>query len=382
MMNKIFSLLAMLFIANVSFAQIQKATYSLEFNEATCQFEVFANILEGKTKTVTHRAQLNSQVTLVTPANTNVMVVETFNPLVDNQQYRSEKPADWEVSTNLDAPATASDKGFHSITPFVTPTAFYQDIKAGDKVKLFALEIEPMVDCASDVRLFDNVTDPKSSEPGMKGADFRNGFTVGAIHQSYAGNTEVKLPASPQITSMKMINGQLVTKVSHDGAAACQGELSYEWYGYGKLIKEGVDAPSLTKSQIETGNYSVVVTDKLGCKVDQAVVLDGSALSQGGTLESEVIIEQETVSLSSSIYPNPAKDFINLAIEGAKGKLIKASILSVDGKVMRANVVNENVLVDTEDYKITLEGMNTGIYHLSVTADGEQLNNHKMIIVK
>ena len=239
-----------------------------------------------------------------------------------------------------------------------------------------------MVNCASDVRLFDNVEDPKSSDPGMKGADFRNGFTVGAIHQSYAGNAEVKLPAKPEVTSMKMINGTLVATVNHEGAAACQGELNYAWYGYGQLIKEGVDAPSLTKSQIETGNYSLVITDELGCKVDRAIVLDGGALNNGGTLESEVTNVQEEIALSSSVYPNPAKDFVNLFVSGAKGMLIKASILSADGKVLRANVVNENLLVDSEDYKITLEGLNTGIYHLSVTADGEQLDNHKVILVK
>ncbi len=377
----------LLVVANMASAQVQKVKYSLEFNAETCLFDVFINIEEGKTKTTTHRAQFNSQISIVTPTSTIVSVEETYMPLVNNQQYRSGKAASWEVTTLLDAPAVSPNEAFHSITPFLTPAAFYMDLEEGQKVRLFSLGLYPMVDCAANVRLYDNTTDPRSNDNGMRGGDFRNGFTVGGIIQTYAGNNPVLSPEKPVIKGFSKDKKELKAEVEINEASFCQAKVSYEWMKSGEVIKSGKSAPFLTNSQIKTGKYSLVVTDALGCRAERTI-----SLSRGvHTSEKQLAVDHELaqrefkdteVATSSSIYPNPAKDYVNVVVYGVAGKSIVANIVNLDGKIVKADVISGNILEGENQYKVSLSNLATGIYNVSIVVANEKAVNHKLIMVK
>ena len=72
---------------------------------------------------------------------------------------------------------------FYSIIPRISPASQYNNLALGDTIKLFSLIISPIPDCANDIRLFENGVDPSSSDDGMNGGDFSNGFTIGGASQ-------------------------------------------------------------------------------------------------------------------------------------------------------------------------------------------------------
>lgn len=376
-MKKLLTLICLVALANVASAQVQKVKYSLEYNDKSCLFDVYVNIQEGKSKTVIHRAQLNSQVSIVAPAAAVVSVEDSYMPLVDNQQYRSDKAAAWEVTTSVNAPEAAPGKSFHSITPFVTPAAFYADIKEGDKIKIFSVSISPMVDCAADVKLFENDRDPLATSDGMKGADFRNGFTVGALHQSYNGNTEVVRPTAPSIDEILLTNTGIKANVTA-GGSSCQGDLLYQWYNGTNLIKTGTQVPSLSTSQIASGKYKLVVTDELGCKVERNVAPDN-----GAAVIEQTIASNETASteLFTAVYPNPAKNYFNVELSGAEGKSVVAQMVATDGKVVMSNLL-DSASREGNIYRVSLDGMATGAYNVNVVVDGKEVKSHRVIIVQ
>jgi hypothetical protein len=93
--------------------------------------------------------------------------------------------------------SAAPQSDFHSITPTLSPAAFYNNLTAGDSIRLFSLSISPVTNCGSGIYIYRNGIDPGSSAPGMGGGDFNNGFTMGSANQLYTGNiTQLNPPPS------------------------------------------------------------------------------------------------------------------------------------------------------------------------------------------
>jgi hypothetical protein len=117
-----------------------------------------------------------------------MQIAERYFPLQDHQTYTGTKPCEWKIASVIRTPEVTPDKDYFGIVPTLGPSAQYDNIKAGDTIKIFSISVEPKPKNSSEVRIFDNTSDPTSSATGMRGANFGNGFTIGGITQCYTGN--------------------------------------------------------------------------------------------------------------------------------------------------------------------------------------------------
>ena len=81
-------------------------------------------------------------------------------------------------------------------------TAHYNNLAAGDTAKIFSIAVDTIFNCSQGIRIFENGVDPDSDAPGMNGADFSNGFTIGGFTQLYNDNSTQVFPPEPAIISI------------------------------------------------------------------------------------------------------------------------------------------------------------------------------------
>lgn len=383
-------IIALLAVASGISAQVNAVKYSLKYNPETCLFDCYLNVEEGKTKMLRHRAQFNAQVTIVAPDGSYVAVRESYMPLKDNQEYRSDASIDWIETSLVDAPEAAKDLSFHSFTPTLAPTAFYNDLEAGAEVKLFSVVVDPMVDCASDVRLFDNTRDPNSSQPGMQGGDFTNGFTMGGLNQLYKGTGTLELPTGPAIENFQVTYGKSLAvdfDVNEEGLSQCQKGTKVEWYGPNGLISTGTKAPKLSRADARSGEYTVRVVDALGCATEKTISLGSSAAGigqelVGGAEGSSVTSTADIYESSSAIYPNPANGFTNISITAQAGVKVTANLCDIEGRVVQSNIVNEVLSGNGTEAKVNLGAVSPGVYTIVIYNDGIQAASHKLLVIE
>ena len=114
-------------------------------------------------------------------------IVTTYMPLIANQNFSGTQPIKWTITSKLTFPSNFSKFDLYGIAPNLAPVGFYNNLKRGDLIKVFSLNVSGDNIDFGKVRLFDNDTDPKSNEFGMRNGDFSNGFTIGSYHQIYTG---------------------------------------------------------------------------------------------------------------------------------------------------------------------------------------------------
>lgn len=381
-MKKSILLSALFFLSfQFGFSQVQSVDYSLRYNSETCLFDCYLIVNEGKTKSTVSRAQFNSQVTIVVPVTSSVYVEESYMPLRDNQEFRSNEPVAWEITNELEKPSDLSNSRLVSISPVLAPTAFYNQIKQGDEIKLFSIKVNPIVDCAKDVRLFDNQKDPNSGAEGMMGADFNNGFTIGGVEQKYAGNSLNESPKGPVFVSLANPQKYGIDFIAKpiDGAL-CQNTLSYQFYGpKGEIGDFEAYYKSAQKQQL-MGEYKVVATDNLGCSAEHKFYPFGKEETTN-TLTRVSETEGDLNAFESSIFPNPSQDDINLTVYGLKGSQVVANIYDLDGKLIKGSIANLTLSGEEQTIKIST-GLNPGVYNLALNIDKTEVVNHKVIIIK
>lgn len=361
------------------FSQVQSVDYSLRFNSETCLFDCYLIINEGKTKSTVSRAQFNSQVTIVVPAKSNVFVEESYMPLRDNQSYRSGEAVPWEITNELERPADLKDSRLVSISPILAPTAFYNDIEQGDEIKLFSLKVNPIVNCADGVRLFDNQKDPSSVEKGMMGADFSNGFTIGGVEQKYAANSKIEMPKGPLFSNLDT-RGKYGIDFKASSAGACQSSLSFQFFGPKGLIGSFDDYYAYASKNNEIGEYKVIATDNLGCSSEHKFYPYGKEENTNAHTrisESDGMVE----ALNSSIFPNPSQDVVNLIVSGKEGTQVEADIFDLDGKLVKSSVAQLTLTQQEQTVKIRT-GLTPGVYNLALNVNQTEVVNHKLIIIK
>lgn len=186
-------------------AQVSKLNYLMEYNEFDSTYSVFIKILEGSSETAPQRAQFNGQISLVMPTETKMSFQKMFMPLQGNSDYNGKNPLLWLLSSSLISPKITPTLQYISIVPTLAPISFYNNLKPEDEVKLFSFKVSPQPSNPGDIRFFDNLSDPKSTQPGMAGAGFSNGFTIGGVLQDYVGNLPLRV-VNTNTVSTKNIN--------------------------------------------------------------------------------------------------------------------------------------------------------------------------------
>ncbi|MBK7787220.1 MAG: cadherin-like domain-containing protein [Saprospiraceae bacterium] len=264
------------------FSQVTGVKYLMKYNTTTCKFDACIVITAGSATTAPQRAQFNSQYSVVVPTGTTISIGEndSHNPIQNNQTYGGTTPLKWVISSAVLSPAAAPTLDFHSITPTLSPTSFYNNLATNDTIRLFSLNVNPMPSCGVGIRPFQNGVDPGSSAAGMNGGDFTNGFTIGGTAQDYTGNlttiTASPVPMSAVATCTAGININLTMNGN-----ACQNAFTYAWSGPGGYTGSTQDV-AFTPAVYETngGTYQVIVTDNLQCK--DTLTIDAYPKPSGG----------------------------------------------------------------------------------------------------
>ena len=167
--------------------QVTGVKYLIKYNPLTTFQDCYIVVTEGSTTTSAHRVQFNGLYSLVVPTGTEIEIAQTYMPLQNNYLYDGTIPAKWAIMNKIQSPEITPDLDYCSIFPAISPASWYNNIGLGDTIKLFSLKTLPVY-CNDEVRLFDNLTDPKAGSPGLGGSDLSSVFKIGGAGDDYKGN--------------------------------------------------------------------------------------------------------------------------------------------------------------------------------------------------
>jgi len=142
--------------------------FTVRFDPSTCTYEVYAM---PNFSASDFFVAAGSQIAVVLPASVDdeVLVITSVNGGV------------WLDASQVYAPAADSANDYHAIA--TDGSAF--DFVAGNELLLFTFVLPNSTCCADGTRLFNNDTDPQSTDPGMASGDFNNYFADVFILDDY-----------------------------------------------------------------------------------------------------------------------------------------------------------------------------------------------------
>jgi uncharacterized protein YjdB len=266
MKTRIFLLAAFfscLFLTQKIDAQVESVNYRLKYNVDSCWYDAFIIINAGAATSAADRTQYNSQYTIVVPTGTGLSITRRYAPY----ETVSGLPIPWAVTTSVVNPTSLSGFDVHSVTVPLSPTSRYNNVAAGDTIKIFSFRLDTIFNCGADVRLWQNGVDPASNQPGMLDSDWSNGFTMGDPTQIYNANTTALHPPKPLILNppVTTCTGGIEIDLTVT-TSACQDPLTYAWTGPNSYSGTTQDVSIFPATSLNVGDYKVVVTDSLGCK--------------------------------------------------------------------------------------------------------------------
>lgn len=184
-MRKSLLLLIILLLSCPFFAQIKGVKYMMKSGFYSNTFDVYIVITDGSATSNVHRSQFNAQISIVTPKEVDQLTITNYMPLQGNVNYSSTTPTVWIASLVSKAPSVDPEHSYFSIVPFLSPSSQYNNLKAGDVIKLFSFKTNLNV-CYDEVRFYKNGVDPNN----LFGADLTNGFTIGQTLELFKGIEE------------------------------------------------------------------------------------------------------------------------------------------------------------------------------------------------
>jgi len=131
----------------------------------------------------------------------------------------------------------------------------------------------------------------------------------------------------------------------------------FQWYKNDILISGATN--QFYDTQKETGSYYVITIDASGCS-SQSNIIDLTSV------------------LKSLIYPNPAKDYIEVKIQDEKTGVLSINLLNTAGKIVKHYKTQKTSTIFHEN--ISTSGLPPGIYTIEFKIDGKYLMNYKLII--
>lgn len=160
--------------------QLESVDLLMKYNCETDEYDVSMIVVEGSAMSIPERAQFNAQISLVVPTGENVVITERYMPIQNNQAYDGTEPMDWGIGNPTYSPAAMPQSDFYAVLPKLAPASFYNDLVEGDVVPLFSFTAGDSGQYDEEVRFYINGVDPDDEAPGMNGADYSIGMTVGS----------------------------------------------------------------------------------------------------------------------------------------------------------------------------------------------------------
>ena len=81
------------------------------------------------------------------------------------------------------------------------------------------------------------------------------------------------------------------------------------------------------------------------------------------------------------IYPNPTVDMVNIDVTLREASDIKVSIWDADGKLVRANVLDQELKAGFHNNRVDISYLINGVYTVRVQI-GSQVINKRLIVLK
>ena len=352
-MKKLFNLLftAILF-SQFSYAQdkIEKVDFLLEYNLNDDIYHLSIIVKEGQAMGVAPRAIFNTQISIVTPSESNLIITEEVNPIRGNQNYEGTEPTQWSVSDYVHAPAADPDINIFSIVPILTPASFFNNVFEGDTILLFKFEVEDLDEgCEQMVFNYDETIHPGPNDSGMNGADYSNNMSIGGSAPVYNGysfgmiyDEYVYIVADYDICSSDCVT------ISPINTQCYENFVSVLW-------NNGETENEITVCPDQDTDYTAVFTDIYGNEFDvtsKVTILPEDHIDCIVSNTSENIFDFE-------IYPNPVQ--WDLTIDSAN-PMSKIEIYSSTGNLVR-NVSQ------MKTNKINVSDLSSGIYFIKVSGE-------------
>lgn len=135
--------IAFLLSPGIVSGQVTGVKYFIKHNTKTNLYDCHLIITEGSATSTIHRTQFNAQYSIVAPSGSIMQIAERYFPLQDHQTYTGTKPCEWKIASVIRTPEVTPDKDYFGIVPTLGPSAQYDNIKAGDTIKIFSISVEP-----------------------------------------------------------------------------------------------------------------------------------------------------------------------------------------------------------------------------------------------
>lgn len=244
-----FFLTFLTFIPILAQAQVTKLMYQLEYNYYDSTYSMYIKIKEGSAVKGGERAQFNSQINIVTTTGLGFHFHKMYMPLIGNNKYEGDRPIDWTISTYLISPSMDPTSDFIAITPTLSPTAFYNDLKPEDEIKLFSFKLDNQPNNPMEVQLYKNTP----------GSYFNNYFNLGGIENDYIGTLPTRLINQSTVKASDVIEDE-TTIYPNPATQFCtiQSKEQIEYYQLkdtnGRLILAG-KSPEIDLSLLPNGAY-------------------------------------------------------------------------------------------------------------------------------
>lgn len=182
------------------------------------------------------------------------------------------------------------------------------------------------------------------------------------------------MPAAPVIDKVYFdeIEEKVQVSISQNDASFCQEGLVMEFFKDGRMIGDYKDVYAMKASDFASGEYKLVVSDALGCQ-SEATFTVGEQVATG--------TNDLNANFTSSIYPNPAHENVNLIVNGQRGSEIDVKISDINGSSILKSFGKFELTGAEQEINLPT-GLTSGVYTLIVTNDNNEQITHKLFIVK
>jgi hypothetical protein len=79
------------------------------------------------------------------------------------------------------------------------------------------------------------------------------------------------------------------------------------------------------------------------------------------------------------VYPNPAKDFVTIAVESASPSILTAELFDLTGKKVMTQVIN--ISTGKTSHKLDVNGLYPGFYTLTLNSDKGLKTTQKLTLI-
>lgn len=347
-MKKYFFFAFIFFFINVDLvAQIKKTKFLLTYDTAYCEYIVNLYIVEGLTTNLVQGGNFGLRVGIVTPYDTKIKLTNLFNPKKNNGL-----PIAYNIENTLITTSSCSSQTYHAISISMSPTSFYPvGTETGDTIPLFSFSADtPIKNCGSEVRLFDNQTDPSMENPEMQGQDFSNFIRIGGVKELHYGILKQKTAFQSPLTDTYIDIGEDLDITPLFGTVSCTNPLEFSWTGPNGFTAN-TKSISVKNFKIQNeGFYKLKVTNNIGCSFNY----EFPAFSQNYSSKDTALCPGSSMVLSG--FPSMVGDKVGKwrDIPASLGKLVPLN----DG--MAILEVQENALPGV--YKLVYEIDNSSSY--------------------